>query len=77
MASTITPPSAPAHQKPSLPRFTTVPSADRHSRESSPSSCDTPNGSRSSSRRRTSFGSIKEDVDGMYNGEDEREEKMG
>ncbi|KAJ5884226.1 hypothetical protein N7504_011798 [Penicillium tannophilum] len=62
MASTTT---APSHPKPTLPRFT-IPCGDHvHSRESSPSSCGTPDGSRSSSRRRPSFGSIKEDVDGI------------
>lgn len=59
-------PSAPSHQKPTLPRFTTAPCAEQRSRSSSPSSCDTADGSRDSSRRRPSFGSIKEDVDGMW-----------
>ncbi|KAJ5606192.1 hypothetical protein N7510_008973 [Penicillium lagena] len=64
MAS-VTP--APAPAKPAIPRFTTVPTCDIPftSRDSSPSSCDTPDGSRSSSRRRPSFGSIKEDTDGI------------
>ncbi|KAJ5983421.1 hypothetical protein N7481_005520 [Penicillium waksmanii] len=61
--TTATGTSPPSHSKPSLPRFT-IPCGDHfHSRDSSPSSCDTPDGSRSSSRRRPSFGSIKEDAD--------------
>ncbi|KAJ5388339.1 hypothetical protein N7509_010880 [Penicillium cosmopolitanum] len=61
--TTATGTSPPSHSKPILPRFT-IPCGDHfHSRESSPSSCDTPDGSRSSSRRRPSFGSIKEDAD--------------
>ncbi|KAJ5086673.1 hypothetical protein NUU61_007980 [Penicillium alfredii] len=56
-------PFAPAHSKSAIPRFTTC--GELHSRDSSPSSCDSPNGSRSSSHRRPSFGSIKEDVDGI------------
>lgn len=61
MASLTTSP--PSHSKPAALRFT-VPCGDHfHSRDSSPSSCDTPDGSRSSSRRRPSFGSVKEDVD--------------
>ncbi|KAJ5722164.1 hypothetical protein N7488_000199 [Penicillium malachiteum] len=64
MASLTTTP--PMHTKPTLPRFSTAICTDHdHSRDSSPSSCDTPDGSRSSSRRRPSFGSIKEDVDGI------------
>ncbi|KAJ5088429.1 hypothetical protein N7456_012045 [Penicillium angulare] len=68
MASITTPPT---RSKPIVPRFT-IPCGDHvhsvPSRESSPSSCDTadtPDGSRSSSRRRPSFGSIKEDTDGI------------
>ncbi|KAH1390659.1 hypothetical protein KXW83_005951 [Aspergillus fumigatus] len=58
-------------QKPTYSRFTTAPAIDtshpQPSRTSSPhsSACSSPNGSRSSSRRRPSFGSIKEDVDGI------------
>ncbi|KAJ5949471.1 hypothetical protein N7454_001055 [Penicillium verhagenii] len=59
------PTTAPSHSKPTLPRFT-IPCGDHvHSRDPSPSSCDTPDGSTSSSSRRPSFGSIKEDVDGI------------
>ncbi|OGE48471.1 hypothetical protein PENARI_c028G01919 [Penicillium arizonense] len=55
---------SPSHSKPPFPHLTSVPCGDHyHSRDSSPSSCGTPDGSRSSSQRRTSFGSIKEDVE--------------
>ncbi|CAI7609845.1 unnamed protein product [Penicillium manginii] len=61
--TTATGTSPSSNSKPILPRFT-IPCGDHfHSRDSSPSSCDTPDGSRSSSRRRPSFGSIKEDAD--------------
>ncbi|KAJ5679491.1 hypothetical protein N7462_007735 [Penicillium macrosclerotiorum] len=62
---TSPPATSPTHQKPILPRFNTGCCEDSHSRASSPSSCDTPDGSRSTSSRRPSFGSIKEDVDGI------------
>lgn len=59
------------HHKPSFSRFTTAPAVCSNqdcssSRAQSPqdSNCSSPDGSRSSSRRRPSFGSIKEDVDG-------------
>ncbi|KAJ5972147.1 uncharacterized protein N7479_002065 [Penicillium vulpinum] len=59
MAS-ITAPSQPK----AFPRLSTIPCGDHfHSRESSPSPCSTPDGSRSSSQRRPSFGSIKEDTE--------------
>jgi len=66
MTSLSTTPAAPLHPKPINTRLSsTSPCVDIHSRDSSPSSCDTPDGSRSSSGRRPSFGSIKEDVDGI------------
>ncbi|KAJ5899039.1 hypothetical protein N7495_003783 [Penicillium taxi] len=57
---------SPLHSKPALPRFSTDVCGElAHSRDSSLSPCDTPDESRSSSRRRPSFSSIKEDVDGI------------
>ncbi|KAJ5666015.1 uncharacterized protein N7477_008463 [Penicillium maclennaniae] len=56
----VSPPSS--GKKPMVPRFNTNCCGDQHSRDSSPSSCGTPDGS---SSRRPSFGSIKEDVDGI------------
>ncbi|CAG8023405.1 unnamed protein product [Penicillium salamii] len=51
-------------QKPAFPRLSSIPCGDHfHSRDSSPSPCSTPDGSRSSSQRRPSFGSIKEDTE--------------
>ncbi|KAJ5206073.1 hypothetical protein N7491_003307 [Penicillium cf. griseofulvum] len=55
---------APSQPKPAFPRISSIPCGDHfHSRESSPSPCSTPDGSRSSSQRRPSFGSIKEDTE--------------
>ncbi|KAJ5504192.1 hypothetical protein N7463_007066 [Penicillium fimorum] len=55
---------APSQPKPAFPRLSSIPCGDHfHSRESSPSPCSTPDGSRSSSQRRPSFGSIKEDTE--------------
>lgn len=64
------------HHKPSFSRYTTPPAGcSTHQenvlpspRDESPetSNCSSPDGSRSSSRRRDSFGSIKEDVDGKF-----------
>ncbi|OOQ91034.1 leucine rich repeat protein [Penicillium brasilianum] len=66
MASLSTLSATPPPIKPINPRLSTSACVDQHSRDSSPSSCcDTPDGSRSSSSRRPSFGSIKEDVDGI------------
>ncbi|OJJ82226.1 Leucine Rich Repeat domain protein [Aspergillus glaucus CBS 516.65] len=63
------------HHKPSFSRFTTAPAGYSATQEGVPhsprdespqiSNCSSPDGSRSSSRRRDSFGSIKEDVDGV------------
>ncbi|KAJ5138593.1 uncharacterized protein N7515_003441 [Penicillium bovifimosum] len=54
----------PAPTKPAFPRLSSIPCGDHyHSRESSPSPCSTPDGSRSSSQRRPSFGSVKEDTE--------------
>ncbi|EAW10604.1 Leucine Rich Repeat domain protein [Aspergillus clavatus NRRL 1] len=73
MSSAATSSAVPLHKPHPLPRFTTTaPSLDtnlsqQQSQSVSPhsSTCSSPNGSRSSSRRRPSFGSIKEDVDGI------------
>ncbi|CAP97770.1 hypothetical protein E8E15_011153 [Penicillium rubens] len=60
--TSITP--APSQSKPAFPRLSSIPCGDHfHSRDSSPSPCSTPDGSRSSSQRRPSFGSIKEDTE--------------
>lgn len=70
-ATTAAAAAASHHHKPSFSRFTTAPAVCSNkdcssSRAQSPqdSNCSSPDGSRSSSRRRPSFGSIKEDVDG-------------
>ncbi|KAG0159929.1 hypothetical protein PDIDSM_7456 [Penicillium digitatum] len=56
--------SAPSQPKPAFPRLSSIPGGDHfYSRDSSPSPCSTPDGSRSSSQRRPSFGSIKEDTE--------------
>ncbi|KAL1998126.1 hypothetical protein VTN02DRAFT_6818 [Thermoascus thermophilus] len=65
----VTPPAS-SLQKPALSRFTTAPACESppqdHSRDSSPhSSHSSDSHSRSSSERRLSFGSIKEDVTGI------------
>ncbi|KAJ5700344.1 hypothetical protein N7536_003357 [Penicillium majusculum] len=60
--TSVTP--APSQPKPAFPRLSSIPCGDHfHSRDSSPSPCSTPDGSRSSSQRRPSFGSIKEDTE--------------